>query len=425
MQCWLSQIDFLVVSHLQGIYSWPVADIFPLQRCLFLGDELWIPARPEAVLSRAYSYDGSHYPSDTTPFSTYPVQDHAEWIQALAAERSGAVDVASIQSLADKLCVPPFRTVREFASVTEGWAWADRQQAQQQQQQRLPSEKESSPESGAESISRADDATLACHVPIEEPFVVRCGDAERAETASSDEIWAALSREPHPVFGWKSMVDYEHVEVAAVRNLWQQDQLRINIVDSELSDPASVRLPLAMRSNPRVAKLSYIVSNRDARTGLHTDPPAAGAGWMLLVEGRKVWWWITAHDMAYLAARGWSEEALSALGAENGCGEVTPAPSVVSPSPVAVVPSSDARSDGSADAEAASEAAAVAEVQQRGTLASLLRVCDGYLWGRIIVGVCSGGDLVYTPPLCAHAVRTHERALGLGGYSRVMPPPLD
>ena len=358
-------------------------------------------------MKRAYSYDGSHYPSETTPFSTYPAQDYAEWVQALAAERSGTADAASIQLLADKLCAPPFRAVREFASVAEGWAFADRQRPRDD-----PAETSPSPDSE----SHADGVSLT-----EEPFVVRCGDAERAETASSDEIWAALAGEPRAVFGWKSMLDFEHVEVAAVRNLWQQNQLRVNIVDSELSDPTSVRLPSAMRNNPRVAKLSYIVSNCDARTGLHTDPPGHGAGWMLLVDGCKVWWWITAHDMAYLAARGWSEEALSALGAEDGCGEAAPAQAAIS-SAVPILPSGGASIVLSEDSVDAGDATAVAEVRQRGTLASLLRVCDGYLWGRIIVGVCRAGDLVCTPPRCAHAVRTHERALGLGGYLRVMSP---
>jgi hypothetical protein len=141
---------------------------------------------------------------------------------------------------------------------------------------------------------------------------------------------------------------------------------------------------------------------------------------MLLVDGCKVWWWITAHDMAYLAARGWSEEALSALGAEDGCGDqadLSPAAPIVPSGGASIV-----LSDDSVDADDTGNAAAVAEVRQRGTLASLLRVCDGYLWGRIIVGVCRAGDLVCTPPRCAHVVRTHERALGLGGYLRELPP---
>ncbi len=49
-------------------------------------------------------------------------------------------------------------------------------------------------------------------------------------------------------------------------------------------------------------------------------------------------------------------------------------------------------------------------------LADLLKLDDGFLWGKILIGELRAGDLLYFPDGWAHYVRTTEDCTGYGGY---------
>ena len=84
---------------------------------------------------------------------------------------------------------------------------------------------------------------------------------------------------------------------------------------------------------------------------------------MFLHQGQKVWWLIPAHDLDHLERRGHSEASLRAL-----------------------------------------------------SFTDLLSVCDGYLWGKLYVGLAEPRDFIYFPEKCSHAVTTYDKAFGVSGY---------
>jgi hypothetical protein len=202
------------------------------------------------------------------------------------------------------------------------------------------------------------------------PFIVRgCAHA----FPSAEQTKASLLREKELV-GYDEGSDdpdgYKYRTPSHLLELWSRDALDINIFDSRSSDPALTPAVIAANQRTHATPESwgmshlgcYLVTNRNSRTKLHVDP-AYGAGWMFLHEGCKVWWIILGEDVARLLARGFSVERLAAL-----------------------------------------------------SFTELVHVCDGYLWGRVQVGVAGARDFIFFPEGAAHAVTTYEKASGVSGY---------
>lgn len=198
---------------------------------------------------------------------------------------------------------------------------------------------------------------LSCR---ERPFILR-GAGEGFP--SRERVEEAFVRESS-VHGYATGSVAGYAAPRDVLDRWERDCLDINVVDCESLDPELAPQALAdcAVDRARTKATSYVVTNRNSRTPLHVDPKLGG-GWMLLYAGEKTWWIILEEDLAHLASLGHSIEAIEAL-----------------------------------------------------SFTELVHLADGYLWGKIYVGTCETRDFIYFPEGSAHAVRTYERAFGLGGY---------
>lgn len=204
-------------------------------------------------------------------------------------------------------------------------------------------------------MSSIDNGLLATDTR-DEPFVVI---RTRHNFLAEDAMWFLLGNEEKPVYGYDKEENVVYVDGADVQRLWFQDALPCNIVDSPV-DARGQRLA----KHPGLNSIGYVATNSNGKYHMHIDPVEYGGGWMVLYRGIKVWWFIRPSDMLYLATKGITIETLA-----------------------------------------------------HKSFTELVTLDDGYLWGKLIVAVATPGTFLYFPPGCAHTVRTHERAAGLGGYA--------
>lgn len=148
------------------------------------------------------------------------------------------------------------------------------------------------------------------------------------------------------------------------REIWeqyQQNSLKINILDSECSNPASLLEGWRSTALPRPSFIGWVLTLAPKRTYFHVDPPY-GNCFMYLCRGEKIWLFIPPPDMAEVERR-------------HGFDTVNRLP-----------------------------------------LPELLLLDDGFLWGKILIGKIGAGDLIYFPDYWPHYVRTFEHSFGYGGY---------
>lgn len=173
---------------------------------------------------------------------------------------------------------------------------------------------------------------------------------------------ALLARETADLFGYDYYRDTEYETryvspLAALQRL-EEGALDLAIVDSPISRPDAV-LPAVLRRRPpdeegREYACCYVLTCAGRVTPFHTDPEFGG-GFMHLVGGEKLWWYVDPAD--------------------------APVEALVDRSMTQVLTQDERR-----------------------------------LWGKVRFARLRAGGFVYTPPGWAHRVRTVAPAFGVGGY---------
>lgn len=179
---------------------------------------------------------------------------------------------------------------------------------------------------------------------------------------------ALLAGETAELFGYDYFKDTEYelryvAPLAALRRL-EEGALDIVVVDAPISRAEAV-LPAVLRErgpedeDGRQYACCYVLTCAGRVTPFHTDPEYGG-GFMYLVGGEKVWWYVDPAD--------------------------APLDRLVDRSMTQVLVQDDLR-----------------------------------LWGKVRVAQLRAGGFIYTPPGWAHRVRTLEPSFGVGGYIASTP----
>lgn len=150
---------------------------------------------------------------------------------------------------------------------------------------------------------------------------------------------------------------------------WEKDRLDLNIVDAPSSDHSF--FPEFVQKNSykiceerRDQACGFNLTRQNNFTKYHIDPPF-GDGWMYLTQGTKLWYVIHGDDYNHLEKNGVDIKSL-----------------------------------------------------EKNNFADMLNVLDGYLWGKIHVGVISNNDLIYFDHRSPHSVITYDKTIGLCGYGK-------
>jgi phosphorylcholine metabolism protein LicD len=151
---------------------------------------------------------------------------------------------------------------------------------------------------------------------------------------------------------------------------WNNNKLESNMVDTPVSDP--IFFPKILHDNlckikeeKREYAFCYNLTKSNNFTKYHTDP-SYGDGWMYLCEGTKLWYIISKEDTEYILNNGYTYEDIEKM-----------------------------------------------------KFYDIIQILDGYLWGKIFVGVLSGDDynFLYWQEGCFHSVITYNKTIGVCGYS--------
>jgi len=202
-----------------------------------------------------------------------------------------------------------------------------------------------------------------------EPFIIR---SFPLLAPSEDEFGAIVTKQTKPVYGYDTEIiqDPESIYISS-NDAWKQfkeGSLKINIVDSVLEDRSSLSEEWRAYSEKKIGDefkchaLSLVLTLAPKTTDFHTDPPYAG-GFMKLLKGNKIWWFIHADDYQYLLKAGYKLEDLQGL-----------------------------------------------------TMCKLLQLEKGYLFGKVFAGRIKNGDFIWFPKNTPHKVITIESSYGFGGY---------
>jgi hypothetical protein len=108
--------------------------------------------------------------------------------------------------------------------------------------------------------------------------------------------------------------------------------------------------------------LSYVLTHQNKLTRFHTD--VGGSSWVYLIEGKKLWWFITPEDIDELKRNKYPIESLYQL-----------------------------------------------------SFTELVFINNNYLWGKIYVLIQDKNDLLYLPDDWAHRVFTYDKAFGIDSYT--------
>lgn len=196
------------------------------------------------------------------------------------------------------------------------------------------------------------------------PFILRNSPLLSCDTPTYQ---SAICTEPE-VFGYTSSITWDHATTSGTA-VWQDylaGTLKINIVDSPVTNTAGLNTDLLDHITNdgwlREHAICWTLANSPKTTAFHVDPDYAG-GYMKLREGEKIWWCIVEDDWKYLEARGHSLDSFKGMG-----------------------------------------------------FLDILALEDYYLWGKIRVGILHGGDLIWFPKRCLHAVITTRDSCGFSGY---------
>lgn len=207
-----------------------------------------------------------------------------------------------------------------------------------------------------------------------QPFVVSGAGARHFPNITLESLQQYAISAELPVYAYKPDDDSVDLNTRISTEAYKDNTLSVNLLDAhvplpdELSPHAlyNIDVPKLARNpgdTPKTAAetVALVATPAETYTGFHIDP-LLGGGWILLLEGTKVWQFMHPSLAGHLRPDG-----------DRSKLEDPPLVDLISR--------------------------------------------NGYaLFGKVYSAVCNAGDFIYFPPGWIHRVQTWDKCYGLGGY---------
>jgi hypothetical protein len=199
-----------------------------------------------------------------------------------------------------------------------------------------------------------------------DPFVIK---NDILLPCSKETLERAMDRQVTPVHGYTSSItwDENHLPIREVWEHFHNGTLKFNVVDAPMDDKSMLSETWDSYAKKTLGEqykyaLTWVFTKTPTITHFHIDPEYAG-GYMKLISGKKIWWFVLPTDMEYLKSKGHTVETMATL-----------------------------------------------------SYVDLMQLEEHYLFGKIRIHILEPGDLLWFPIGTLHKVITLESSHGVGGY---------